>query len=262
MRTTDRYGQRASRKKPTRDSTVSGNGNKFDEIYKQKIWSGKDGSVPLSGPGSLVESSLPVIDFINQGVANQQIGSILDLGCGDLTYISTIEHINSGLLLYTGVDVSDYILSENEKRYPWFNGKRMDITKPQAFDADLIIIKDILFHLTNEQITALFNNLTASRFNFCIVTTMNNRSNVARKLDPKHNYANVNIRVAPFFRNRYLQSLSRPRSANEGMKDQGEFLVYDLDTFNFTTRQSVIQPLAASGTTGLDITSEWVIDLE
>ena len=211
---------------------MSGTDNKFDEIYKQKVWSGKDGSVPLSGPGSLVESSLPVIDFINQRVENHQIGSVLDLGCGDLTYISTIENIKSGALQYTGVDVSEYILKENEKRYPWFNGKSMDITEAQVFDADLIIIKDILFHLTNEQITALFDNLAVSRFNFCIITTMNNRSNVSRKLDPRHNYANVNIRMAPFFRNRYLQSLPRPGSSNEGMKDQGEFLVYDPETFN------------------------------
>ncbi len=133
---------------------------------------------------------------------------------------------------YTGVDVSEYILRENEKRYPWFKGACMDITQPQAFDADLIVIKDILFHLTNDQITALFNNLANSRFTFCIVTTMNNSSNGRRKLDPKHSYANVNIRLAPFFRNRFLQSLPRPRSANEGMKDQGEFLVYDKGTFN------------------------------
>ncbi len=211
---------------------MRGQDNKFDAIYKQQIWSGKDGSVPLSGPGSLVQSSLPVIDFINQGVENQQIGSVLDLGCGDLTYISTIDHITNGTVRYTGVDVSEYILEENEKHYPWFKGACMDITEPQVFDADLIVIKDILFHLTNEQITALFDNLANSRFTFCIVTTMNNASNGRRKLDPKHSYANVNIRLAPFFRNRFLSSLARPKSANEGMKDQGEFLVYDMDTFN------------------------------
>lgn len=211
---------------------MRGQDNKFDAIYKQQIWSGKDASVPLSGPGSLVQSSRPVIDFINQGVENQQIGSVLDLGCGDLTYISTIDHITNGAVQYTGVDVSDYILKENENRYAWFTGACMDITEPQVFDADLIVIKDILFHLTNDQITALFNNLAGSRFNFCIVTTMNNSSNAKRKLDPRHSYANVNIRLAPFFRHRYLQALPRPRSANEGMKDQGEFLVYDLESFN------------------------------
>lgn len=74
----------------------------------------KDKSVPLSGPGSLIQSSLPVMDFTNQSVENQQVSSVLDLGCGDLIHISTIDHITNGTVHYTGVDVSEYILQENE----------------------------------------------------------------------------------------------------------------------------------------------------
>lgn len=213
--------------------------NKFDAIYKKQIWSGQSDLVPLSGPGSMVESSLPVIDFINEAIDTNRIRTVLDLGCGDLTYISTIDSITSGAVRYTGVDVSDYILQENTKRYPWFEGTCKDITESQTYDADLILIKDLLFHLTNNQISLLFDNLARSRFTYCIVTTMNNKSNRNRKLDQKHNYANVNIRISPFFRNQYLQALDRPKSANEGMKDQGEFLIYDMESFNASANNTV-----------------------
>jgi len=210
--------------------------NKFDRIYREQIWSGKDDGIPLSGPGSQVESSLPVIDFINHAVEQEKISSVLDLGCGDLTYISTVDHITSGKVSYTGTDISDFILRENSKKYPWFNGVSMDITEPRKFEADLIIIKDLLFHLTNEQIESLFENLTNSRFRFCLVTTMKNISNRGRTLDPRHNYADVNIRVAPFFRNRYLHTIARPRSANTSKRKSGEFLVYDMESFRTSDR--------------------------
>lgn len=215
---------------------MSSSENKFDRIYREQTWSGNDDAVPLSGPGSKVESSLPVIEFINRAVEQEKIESVLDLGCGDLTYISTVEHITSGAVSYTGIDISNFILRENSEKYPWFNGDSMDITEPRIFEADLIIIKDLLFHLTNKQIEALFENLTNSRFKYCLVTTMKNMSNRRRILDPKHNYADVNIRIFPFFRNQYLYTLPRPFSANKSRRKNGEFLVYDMESFRTSKR--------------------------
>jgi len=211
--------------------------NKFDRIYKEQTWSGKNPDIPLSGPGSLVESSLPVIEFIKQSIAQGEVSSILDLGCGDLTYMSTIEPIKSGAVDYTGTDISEFILQENRIRYSWFKGLTMDVTKPNEFDADLIVIKDLIFHLSNRQITALLNNLSKARFNYCIMTTMNNASNRWRFLSKKHNYADVNIRIAPFKLDETVKILPRDRSANTGKKDQGAFVVYDMNSFKAWTKK-------------------------
>ena len=205
---------------------------KFNAIYKNATWVGRFPNTPLSGPGSSVENSEPVISFIQEKISQGEVKSILDLGCGDLTYISTVEEIVQGKVDYIGVDVSDYILQQNTQKFPWFTGKNIDATEPQTFEADLILMKDLLFHLTNGQIDSLLHNLSASLFKYCLLTSMNNASNKDRILDPKHNYADVNIKIEPFHCSRHVEALQRSNTANKGQEDTGEFLVFTPDSLS------------------------------
>lgn len=75
----------------------------WNSIYSIGGW-GNNGS----GEGSLFKNCFQLINFLNNIIENNNFKSILDLGCGDLQYITTLDNFNE--LDYTGVDCSSYIL--------------------------------------------------------------------------------------------------------------------------------------------------------
>jgi trans-aconitate methyltransferase len=78
----------------------------WDAIYSAGGWDYKG-----SGPGSLIKNCTEIVNFLNYIIENNNFKSLLDLGCGDLQYISTLEKFHE--LDYTGVDCSKFIIKNH-----------------------------------------------------------------------------------------------------------------------------------------------------
>ena len=141
----------------------------FDDLYRRRAWD-ENGTAPLSGKGSTVQNSYPVLEWIRR----LQPQSVVDVGCGDLTWMKTAlqeHHFN-----YVGIDVSEEALTcaranmANESGSPVFiHG---DITAPFfRVDADLVIVKDVLMHLTTDQVLAALFNLSDSTWRHLVLNT-------------------------------------------------------------------------------------------
>lgn len=171
----------------------------FDQIYQERVWD-EGGTAPLSGKGSTVKNSLPVLEWIRK----LQPSSVLDIGCGDLTWMNTAiqEHHFS----YTGVDVSHQAIIHARKRLdePSLRAAtfiRADFTQP-AFraHADLVIVKDVFFHLTDAQIVQALCNLARSTYRHLIVNTDDVSYSFVdgtRRMNSAH-WAMANLEKAPF----------------------------------------------------------------
>lgn len=128
----------------------------FTDIYARKVWG--DGSGGGSG-----EQAQSYCDFVNRYVGPKNgahgvlirggIHTVLDIGCGDLAIAKRIEW---GNILYIGVDSAD-------QSWPAVGlGQRCimrnfdALTKPLP-EADLVLCKEVLQHLSNEQIQTLLD---------------------------------------------------------------------------------------------------------
>lgn len=121
----------------------------FNKIYKKNLW------LLGSGPGSTPWNVRPYIRFLQQFLdAHRDIHSILDVGCGDWQIGSQIRW---GDREYTGIDVSDHILEITKRRYGsnQFHFQALDATEQPLPPADLIIIKDVLIHLSTEEVKTI-----------------------------------------------------------------------------------------------------------
>lgn len=119
----------------------------FTEIYRSKVWG--DGS----GGGSAPDVARPYIDFITGFVnAPNRIYTVLDIGCGDLVVANLI---NWGMAHYIGVDVHSYYLKDIGK-HMLFLACRDVLTDPLPA-ADLILCKEVMQHLSNEQVQLLLD---------------------------------------------------------------------------------------------------------
>ena len=175
---------------------VNNNKSVFENIYEKSLWNNGDATVPLSGPGSSLENTKDYSNLLNKFIYDNECKSVLDLGCGDLTWISKTWFFNDNRIKYTGVDVVEKIISSHRTKFPEKHFLCKDITSYRDIDdVDIIIIRDVIFHLTNDEILSIFDNIK-NKFKFIIIT--NCRNSVNKDNFDRWHFSEKNIYNEPF----------------------------------------------------------------
>lgn len=135
----------------------------FNTIYQRNIWGGG------SGIGSAPHIARPYMTFLQAFLQNNAIASVVDIGCGDWQFS---QFINWGNASYLGIDVVPSVIAANTQRFSRANVRFVcDNPCRDGFEApagELLLVKDVLQHLSNEnakRILALTN-----RFRFALIT--------------------------------------------------------------------------------------------
>jgi SAM-dependent methyltransferase len=140
-------------------------GEVFDEIYRRNKWGGDSGEA-FSGSGSV---GLPVeryLSTINEFIRINRIDSVLDIGCGDYRVGKRIACEK-----YIGVDVAPSVIEENNRRYGRASREFVCLDaagSDRLPEARLCLIRQVLQHLSNAQISAILAKL--DQFPFVIIT--------------------------------------------------------------------------------------------
>jgi len=124
----------------------------FEDIYKKNAWGNG------SGDGSKLDYNKPFLNFLQKYVKDNNIKTILELGCGDF---NLMKHFNFNGLKYFGVDIVESLIAENDKNYRKPNVKFFyDDIRGFKFerDYDLVLIKDVLIHLDNSSVLQVLYN--------------------------------------------------------------------------------------------------------
>jgi SAM-dependent methyltransferase len=138
----------------------------FAEIYQGNRWGGEHGSFN-SGSGSTDEHARQYARAVNCFIAEQGIRRVVDLGCGDFRVGALL--LESGID-YVGVDVVESLVQENTRR---FGSERvkfqcLDIITDRLPRGELCLIRQVLQHLSNEQIARILAN--TAQYPFVLVT--------------------------------------------------------------------------------------------
>jgi len=168
----------------------------FENIYKNKIWNNGDNNIPLSGPGSSIKNAIKCSVLLDDFIISNECKNILDLGCGDLTWISKTSFFNNNNINYTGVDIVENLINTHIKSYPKKHFIITDIINYKNLEHfDIIIIRDVIFHLKNEEILKILCNIKY-KFKYLLITSCLNSIN-NDNFDKWH-FAEKNIHLEPF----------------------------------------------------------------
>ena len=168
----------------------------FENIYNNKLWNNGRKDIPLSGPGSSLENTKQCSAILNKFIYDNNCKSVLDLGCGDLTWISKTPFFNDTSIKYTGVDVVESLITSHSTNYPENTFLCKDLVNYNNIEfTSLIIIRDVIFHLKNEEILSIFKNIR-NKFDFLLITSCKNNINTDN-FDKWH-FSNKNIHNEPF----------------------------------------------------------------
>lgn len=166
----------------------------FSEIYQKKTWNGHES---FSGRGSDLDQTRVLRHRLPSVIRELGVKTILDLPCGDFHWMSEVVAAVSDLD-YTGGDiVSDLVASNNQKHSSnRVKFKTINLISDTLPPADLLICRDCLVHLSEEDISRALNNIAASNYKYVALTsfdeTFKNRKIETGKWRP------LNLLIDPF----------------------------------------------------------------
>lgn len=133
----------------------------FEAVYNEDRWSHG------SGPGSLPSSTIEYRSFLERFIQENGVKTVTDLGCGDW---QSSRYMNWSSVRYTGLDVVQSLIDENNKRYAAGN---ISFHLSRSLDSlpggDLLISKEVLQHLPNKLIAAYLDAIS-QRYKFALLT--------------------------------------------------------------------------------------------
>ena len=117
----------------------------------KKYWNDRYTKGGTSGSGSYNKLAQFKADIINNFIEKNQIKSLVDYGVGDG---NQLKLINTENLIYTGIDVSEIIISKckeefkDDKTKIFIHSNNID----NELKADLVLSCDVIYHLIEEQV--------------------------------------------------------------------------------------------------------------
>ena len=163
-----------------------------------------------SGPGSDAYYNIPYRAFLEQFIRNNDIRSVVDVGCGDWTFS---RFVNFAGVRYQGYDVVESVVERNRTRFGSATVRfdRMPDDLAEVPAADLLIMKDVLQHLPNHEISRHRAGLF-DRFPRCLLTNSYRKRDAVRNIDIHYGeFRCLDLNAAPYhFGGTYLLEFATP----------------------------------------------------
>ncbi|WP_411766695.1 class I SAM-dependent methyltransferase [Winogradskyella sp. A3E31] len=140
----------------------------MEQIYEQHLWGGKTFDF-YSGEGShntqIIQPYLNVVTgFL---ISQDEPLTVCDLGCGDF---NVGEHLVPHSSNYIAIDIVESLIDRNKKLYKADNleFRCLDIAKDELPKTDCVILRQVLQHLSNQEIQSIVKKL--SHYKYIILT--------------------------------------------------------------------------------------------
>lgn len=162
---------------PACSNATSSAGLFFTQEY-DKVQSGVWGNVEsASGPGSTLEQTRIIRSAIHQIIDQYNIAKIVDAPCGDFNWM---QHVDMNECSYIGIDIPSKLIARNIERYgsPLRQFLCLDLLADEIPASDLIISRDFLVHISNDDARIAIANFKKSGAKYLLTTTFPARDNI------------------------------------------------------------------------------------
>ncbi len=184
---------------------------RFTNIFLKNGW-GDNSSI--SGTGSNLEATEVIRVFIDKLVKDYNIKTVLDIPCGDFYWMKSV---NFNGVKYIGADIVKPLIDNNKEKYGNLDKVfcQLDLIKDELAKVDLVICRDCLVHLSNEDIKKSIVNIVKSKSKYLLTTTfpehMENKDIITGR------WRAINLNMIPFNFPKAILEI------NEGRKEGEEF---------------------------------------
>lgn len=168
--------------------------DRFTAIYKNRVWRNDRSAGSLSGLGSELENTEEIRGRLSTVLKSIGSQTLLDVGCGDFTWMNQVKLPTE----YIGVDIVKEIVRANAAQFGSENRTfcALDATRDPMPPADTVLCREVLFHLSFEDIWRVVENIRNCGAKFLIATTDND---IQLNADIESgDFRLLNLRKSPF----------------------------------------------------------------
>lgn len=166
---------------------------RFDLIHRTNLWGAEQST---SGLGSELAATATLRHELSRLLRDLDIKSLLDLPCGDFTWMS---HTDLAGITYVGADIVPAIIAANTTKHAisgWVDFLQLDLVADPLPAADLILCRDCLVHLSFDHIRRAIGNMKRSGSQWLLTTTF---IDVTENRDVEDgDWRTLNLQHAPF----------------------------------------------------------------
>lgn len=152
---------------------------RFTHIFKTNAWRCDES---VSGPSSTLARTQTLRAALPALFESHGIRSVLDAPCGDFNWM---RHVVEGAgLRYTGADIVQDLVRRNAEDFAHLDNVgfvHLDLTRDTLPQADLLLCRDCLFHLSYEDTERALANFLDSGIPYLLTTTHLNRNGFSNR---------------------------------------------------------------------------------
>jgi glycosyltransferase involved in cell wall biosynthesis len=159
----------------------------------------ESGLESLCGAGSSLDASREVRAFLARVIVDYGIRTLSDAPCGDLNWI---RHMDLTGVDYRGYDLSRLLLNLGRSRKKDVQVSEFDLLTEILPKADLILCRDFLFLMPNDDILKVLELFKRSGSTYLMTTTFDwleeNRDSTSGVSGVSHGFRFLNLHLSPF----------------------------------------------------------------
>ncbi len=144
---------------------------RFERIYHTNLWSDPE---TRSGTGSSLDSTRVLREKLPDALHRLGTRVLLDVPCGDFTWM---DHVDLSGIEYIGADIVHSIVESNQQQYARDDRQfiELDLTRDDLPDADVLLCRDCLVHLSYANIANVLDNVRRSNVRYLLMTSFPGR---------------------------------------------------------------------------------------
>jgi hypothetical protein len=144
---------------------------RFQRIYETNLWSDPESR---SGVGSNLDATRVLRAELPGALRELGTKVLLDAPCGDFSWMRYVE---LGGIDYIGGDIVPALVAENQRSYGSHARRfvHLDLTRDALPEADVLLCRDCLVHLSYANIRAIFANVARSTIRHVLMTSFPGR---------------------------------------------------------------------------------------
>jgi hypothetical protein len=168
-----------------------GPGEVFTEIFRRNIWGYQE---TVSGGGSTLHYTRKLRETLPKLLGDLEVSTLLDLPCGDFHWMS---EVNVPVTRYIGSDIVPRLVETARIRYgrPKRDFRTLDLCRDVLPQADLLLCRDCLMHLSEEMIFLALANIIRSDIKYLLISTYPDGRNRSIRIG---DWFPINLCAAPY----------------------------------------------------------------
>lgn len=166
----------------------------FTEIYDKAVWGINEDGEGHSGGGSTQTNTVVYRKYLQKFLKDHNIKTVVDIGCGDWEFSKLLkwDGIN-----YIGYDVVKSVIEKADSQHGsnHIHFVHANFLNEDLPEADLLICKDVLQHLNQDEIVRFLPQL--KKYKHCLITNDYKPESFKNKGSHKRD-AFINLKKPPF----------------------------------------------------------------